>query len=117
MGRLISWLMIFTLVIGNGSFAAAAICQHRSAADHIVARQSHDPGIAAQALTEETAAEVKSKKGSASTAPSLSLPAMMMPSDAFEFQAPIAEVLGQPIAQDTAPPGTSPAPLLRPPLA
>jgi hypothetical protein len=115
--RLISWLMIFTLVIGSGSMAAAATCQHKNILDHVAARQSHDQRIAAQALTEETAADAKAKKGATSASPTLQLPAMLVPYNALHFLPASSDVIGRSFGNDRALPGTAPPPLLRPPLA
>jgi hypothetical protein len=63
MRRLLTFLLVFTLVIANGSAFAGAICRHESLADHNAARISNDVRISGAALTEEAAASVASKKG------------------------------------------------------
>jgi hypothetical protein len=113
---LLKLMMVLAIVVGNGSSVAAAICQHRNASEHALARASRDAKVAAAALTEETAASVNAKKGSPgnsnSTAPSdmLAPASLMIPPRSLEplrLRARDAPILA----------GTSLPPLLRPPLA
>ena len=83
MTRLVTLLMMFTLVVANGSAAAGAMCQHRDARAHAMARQSQDAKVAAVALTEEAAAAAASKKGALGSSASVSLPAFILPSAAL----------------------------------
>ena len=62
MRRLLTLLLVFTLVIANGSAFAGAVCRHQSLAEHVAARMSNDVQISGAALNEEAAASVASKK-------------------------------------------------------
>ena len=117
MARLLTLLMMIMLVVANGSAAAGAVCRHRDAREHAMARQSQDAKVAAAALTEEAAAAAASKKGALGSTASLALPAYVVPR-ATPAPAPHAV---EPIAGWTfeAPPlpSRSIRPLLEPPVA
>ena len=117
MARLLTLLMMITLVVANGSAAADAICRHRDAHEHAIARQSHDARIAATALTEEAAAAMAAKKGALDGGASLSLPAYIVPSAALAPAPRAAEPLRGPRAEPLGLPGRSIRPLLEPPVA
>jgi len=117
MARLLTLLMIITLVVANGSAVAGAVCVHRDAREHAIARQSQDAKIAAVALTEEAAAGVASKDGALGSSASLSLPAYIVPEAALAPAPGAVEPLRSP-QMDSAPlPSRSIRPLLEPPVA
>jgi hypothetical protein len=116
MARLLTLLMMITLGVANGSAAAGAMCLHRDARAHAVARQSRDAKIAAVALTEEAAAAAVSKKGALGSSASLSLPAYVLPGAALAPAPHAAEPMQGP--QMDSPPLSSRSirPLLEPPV-
>lgn len=113
---LVSFIMS-CLLVGQSFSVAQANCQHRSAHDHAVARQSRDGKVAAAARAEETAATVVEKKGAvAADAPSISL-AVMVPAASFVREGRSVDLLPWP--RTAGPPLSSSTnrPLLRPPLS
>src|SRR5690349_18699099 len=80
MARFLTLLMIVVLMVANGSAVAGAICRHQDAREHAIARWSQDPRVVADALMEDAAAAVASRKGSPASVASLSLPAFILPS-------------------------------------
>ena len=117
MARLASLLLMFALVVTNGSAFANTICQHADAAAHHAALRGDDAGKASRAAAEEAAAAVSTKKGS-SVEPS--------PVQLAGFIAPNVPTLPAPTesaatatraADENGPPGRAPRPLLPPPLA
>jgi len=117
MARLLTLLMMLTLVVANGSAAAGAVCRHGDARAHAIARQSTDAKIAAAALTEETAAAAASKKGALGGSASLSLPAYIVPQAAPAFAPRAAEPVRGWTREPAPLPGRSIRPLLEPPVA
>ena len=117
MMRLVTLLMMITLVVANGSAAAGAICRHRDAREHAVARQSPDAKVAAAALTEEAAAAAAAKKGALGGNASLSLPAYILPEAALASAPRAAEPVRMPEAESAPLPSRSIRPLLEPPAA
>lgn len=115
--RLVTFLMMITLVVANASAAVGAMCHHRDARAHAIARQSQDAKVAAVALTEEAAAAVASKKGAIGSSASLSLPAYILPEAALAPVSPAAEPMKRPQAESTSPSSRSIRPLLEPPVA
>lgn len=117
MARLLTLLMMITLVVANGSAAAGAVCRHRDAREHAIARQSQDATVRAVALTEDAAAAVASKKGALGSVSSLSLPAYILPPTALSSVPHAAEpMLGS--ERESAPlTSRSIRPLLEPPVA
>ena len=83
MARLLTLLMMIMLVAANGSAVAGAMCRHRDAREHAIARHSQDAKVAAAALNEEAAAAAASKKGALGGNVSLSLPAYIVPAAAL----------------------------------
>lgn len=117
MARFMTLLMIITLVVANGSAAAGAICRHRDAREHAVARQSENANVAKVALTEEAAAAAVSKKGALGSSVSVSLPAYILPGAPLP-PAPLAVVPAAGLQAQSAPlSGRSIRPLLEPPVA
>jgi hypothetical protein len=117
MARLLTLLMMIALLVANGSAAADAMCRHRDAREHAIARQSQDAKVAAAALTEEAAAAVGSKSGTLGGNASVSLPAYILPSAALTPAPLAAEPLPRPQVQVPPPAGRSVRPLLEPPVA
>ena len=117
MARLLTLLMMIMLVAANGSAVAGAICHHRDAREHAIARQSQDAKVSAAALTEEAAAAVASKKGAMGSNASLALPAYILP----DATIPPAPGDAGPCEGDRSMPGRCRAdpirPLLEPPVA
>ena len=66
MFRLLTRLILSALFLGQAFSVAGAVCQHGSARDHALARESRDGAVAATAQAEETAASVVAKKGALS---------------------------------------------------
>jgi hypothetical protein len=117
MARLVTLLMIITLVVANGSAAAGATCHHRDARSHAIARQSQDAKVAAVALMEEAAAAAASKKGALGGYASLSLPAYILPCAALSAAPRAAEPMPRPQVDSTPLSSRSIRPLLEPPVA
>jgi hypothetical protein len=117
MTRLVTFLMMITLVVANGSAAAGAVCRHRDARAHAIARQSQDAKVAAVALTEDAAADVASKKGALGSDASLSLPAYMLPVATLTPAPRAVEPMQRPQMKSTPLPSRSILPLLEPPVA
>src|ERR1044072_4584174 len=109
--------MIITLVVANGSAVAGAVCRHRDAREHAIARQSQDAKVAAVALTEEAAAAVASKKGALGGNAALSLPAYVLPAAALSPVPQAVEPLRGPQAEPAPLWRRSVRPLLEPPGA
>ncbi|HYJ51885.1 MAG TPA: hypothetical protein VEW04_01825 [Allosphingosinicella sp.] len=109
--------MIITLVVANGSAVAGAVCRHRDAREHAIARQSQDATVRTAALTEEAAAAVASKKGALGSVASLSLPAYILPSASLAPVPHPAEPMRGPERESTPLPSRSIRPLLEPPVA
>jgi len=117
MARLVTLLMIITLVVANGSAAAGAVCRHQDARAHAVARQSQDAKIAGVALTEDAAAALASKKGALGSTATVSLPAYILPCAALTPSPRAAEPIpGRPV-ESTPLSSRSIRPLLEPPAA
>jgi hypothetical protein len=117
MARLLSLFMIFALVATQGTAMASALCRHRNAEAHILARESRDAAVATVALGEEAAAATASKKASQSADTSSHWPAEFLPAD---VEAPRPRVAERPTfrpAPEATLPSTTPLPLLRPPSA
>ena len=117
MRRLLSLLLVFTLVIANGPAVAGAFCRHESLAEHVAARASNDSRVSGVAFSEEAADSVASKKGALASAGAISWvadlsrgPQLTLP---FSFIRPI-----DPEAAAVRPlVGRSLTPLLQPPSA
>lgn len=117
MRRFLTLLMVFTLVIANGSAVAGAMCRHGSLADHVAARTSNDSRISGVALSEEAADSVASKRGALansvaiswvadlSRSPQVTAPFELVPSVDPEM-APVRPLVGRSLT-----------PLLQPPSA
>ena len=115
MRRLLSLLLVFTLVVANGPALAGAICRHGYLAEHVAARISNDSRVAGVALSEEAADSVASKKGALANAAAIAWvadlspgPQLMIPTD-FTPPADPEMALIRPLV------GRSLTPLLQPP--
>jgi hypothetical protein len=117
MARLVTLLMMITLVVANGSAAAGAMCRHQDARAHAIARQSQDAKVAGVALAEEAAAALASKKGALGSNASPSLPAYILPCAALSPAPRAVEPMRRPQLQSTPLSSRSIRPLLEPPVA
>jgi hypothetical protein len=79
MSRLLTFVLIFVLVLAHGSSVAAAICRHHDGVAHVAALQSQDAGVSAAAYGEETAGKSTARKGVPADAGSVSSPSDMLP--------------------------------------
>jgi hypothetical protein len=117
MRRILSLLMVFVLVVANGTSVAGAICRHESLATHSAAKQNHDARISSVAFNEEAADSVASKKGALADAGAVVWVANLSPGP--RLTVPFAS--GRPLDPDMVLVrrlvGRSPAPLLEPPTA
>lgn len=117
MRRLLTLLMMFTLVVANGSAVAGAICRHGSLAGHEAARASDDARIAGTASTEETADSVASKKGALAVASAIVFVADLSAGPQLSVPFDSARPLDPQMAPASPLVGRSLAPLLEPPTA
>jgi hypothetical protein len=117
MARFVTLLMIVALVVANGSAAAGAVCRHRDAREHAIARQSQDAKVATVALSEEAAAAAASKKGALGSNASLSLPAYVLPATALSPVPHAVAPMRGPQAESAPLSSRSIRPLLEPPVA
>jgi hypothetical protein len=115
--RLLTLLMLLSLVVGQGTSLAASICQHRSLREHIAARQGPDRNAAATALAEEAAASVAGKKGALGGGGVAAGPVLTLPPAAFAMPVRVAEPVRVRIVDEPPLAGTSVRPLLQPPSA
>ena len=117
MRRFLTFLLVFTLVIANGSAFAGAVCRHQSLADHDAAKISNDARISGVALSEEAADSVASKKGALADAGAIAWVGHL--ARAPQLTVPFGFI--RPVDPEMAPVrpllGRSPAPLLQPPSA
>ena len=117
MRRLVVFLAISCLFLGQGFSVAAAVCQHRSAHDHALARVSRDVKVSEAAHTEDTAAAVAEKKG-ASLSSSLSMAVAVLAKDAaWVSQRHSGYSLPWPRMSGPETESSTVIPLLRPPAA
>ena len=116
MPRLLTFLIICALFLGQGFSAGAAMCVHRSADAHAQALESGDATVAAVAQNEDEAASLMAKKAASSGAAGLNWVAHLAAPPVLVPPLSGAERVGRSFAD--APPlkGVSTAPLLRPPL-
>jgi hypothetical protein len=117
MARLLTLLMMIVLVAANGSAVAGAMCHHRDAREHSIARQSRDAKVSASALTEEAAAAIASKNGTVGSSASLALPAYILPQANLPFAPRDVEPMRRPQVDATPLSSRSIRPLLEPPVA
>ncbi len=116
MRRLVVFLILAGLFLGQGFSVAAAVCQHRSAHDHAMALHSHDGAVAEAAQAEETAASVVEKKG-ALAGSSLALEAAVLaPAPSLAPPGGSHQAVPWPMNNRPELGRSDPAPLLRPPL-
>lgn len=117
MRRLLSLLLVFTLVVANGPAFAGAICRHGNLAEHVAARISNDSRVSGVALSEEAADSVASKKGALASAGAIAWVADL----SREPQLAIPLSFISPVDPEMAPVrplvGRSLTPLLQPPSA
>jgi hypothetical protein len=116
MARLLMFLMILTVVTTQGLSAAAAVCRHDTAREHVQARQSKDAEIASVSLREDAAASA-STKATGSGEPLSVWPAKLLPAESPAPPLRSAERLPVRPARQAALPSLSVPPLLKPPSA
>jgi hypothetical protein len=117
MRRLLTLLMVFTLVIANGSAVAGAFCRHGSLADHDAARTSSDVRVSGTALGEETADSVASKRGALASAAAIAWVADLSPGPQLTIPLDVTPSVDPEMAPVRRLVGRFPPPLLQPPSA
>ncbi len=117
MWRLLTMLIVSALLLGQGFSAAAAICHHRNAREHVLALASQDQAVAAVALNEDSAASVAAKKAAASGASAANWVADLAASSSFVPPGLAPDQLLPAVADGPALESISTAPPLRPPHA
>ena len=117
MSRLLTLIMMFTLVLAHGSSVAAAICRHHDGVAHVAALQSEDAGTSAVALGEELAGKSSSRKGVPADAGSVSSPSDMLPAPGLLPPVRAEEPAERNPADAPVLVGASLRPLLEPPSA
>jgi len=117
MRRLLTLLMVFTLVIANGSSVASAICRHDSMTSHNTARESDDARLSGAALSEEAADSVASKKGALANAGAVAWIADLPPGPQLTIPLDLTRSVDPDMALIRPLVGRSVAPLLEPPSA
>jgi hypothetical protein len=115
--RLLTILMIVTLVIGHGLSYAAAICHHQDAKEHALARHSDDSRTAMVAMAEDAAHSEASKAGTPFNGGMAAWAADMLPTGSLTEPLRIIEPIRRPIADAAILAGKSVLPLLEPPAA
>ena len=115
MPRLLTFLMICALFLGQGFSASAAMCVHRSAQAHARALESRDGAVAAVAQNEDSAASLTAKKAAASSIVELVWVAHLAPLPLFVPPSAVSDRIIMSLADEPALKGISTAPLLRPP--
>ena len=115
MPRLLIFLIIGALFLGQGFSAGAAMCVHRSANDHARALESRDGAVAAVAQNEDSAASLMAKKAASpgvvglNWVAHLAAPPLLVPPRA------VSDRIMMSFADGPALDGISTIPLLRPP--
>lgn len=117
MRRLLTLLLVFTLVIANGPAVASAICSHGSLAEHNAARDSGDSRISAVAVGEEAADSVASKKGTSASAGAIAWVADLSPVPQLKIPFGVTGSVDPEMAPARLLVGRSLTPLLQPPSA
>lgn len=117
MGRLLTILIVSALLLGQGFSAAAAICHHRSAREHVLARASHDKAVAAVAFNEDSAASVAATKAASSGVGTANWVADLAAPSSFVPPGLAPDPLLPAVADGPALESISTAPPLRPPHA
>jgi hypothetical protein len=108
--------MAIAFVASQGASFAAAVCRHESAHAHAIALHSHDKRVAAQALTEEEAGSIASKKGSPSDGGSPSAASDMLAAATLIVPFRVADAIHRRLTDAPDLAGASIRPLLPPPL-
>lgn len=113
----LTFLMMVTLTVANGTALAAATCQHQDAVGHVAALEDDDAQIAAIAQMEDTAGSVASKQGALADSGSSSLPVFLMPGSSAILTAATRGPVPALPKDEAKLAGRSVAPLLEPPAA
>lgn len=117
MPRLLTFLIICALFLGQGFSAGAAMCVHRSAGEHARALKSAEGVVAAVAQNEDSAASMMAKKAVASGAVGLNWVAHLATPPAIVPPRVLSDRVMMSFADEPALESLSTAPLLRPPHA
>lgn len=117
MRRLLTLLLVFTMVFANGSAFAGAVCRHQSLAEHVAARTSDDVQIAGAALNEEAAASLASKKAALADASAFVWVGHLARGPELAVPFDVASSIDPFMSQVTPLLGRSLQPLLQPPSA
>ena len=115
MPRFLTFRIICALTLGQGFTAGAAMCVHRSAADHARALGSRVIVVAAVAQNEDSAASFISKKAAPSGVVGLNWMAQLAAPSAIVPPLAMADRVTVSLADAPVLKGISTAPLLRPP--
>ncbi|WP_309602388.1 hypothetical protein [Sphingomonas sp.] len=113
--RLLTFLMIGALFLGQGFSAGAAMCVHRSAAEHARALESRIGVVAAVAQNEDSAVSLQSKKAAPSVSVGLNWVAHLAAPSAIVPPLAVSDRVTVSLTDAPALTGISTAPLLRPP--
>ena len=117
MRRVLTYLLLSDLLLGQSFAVSAALCRHSSAREHALARESSDKTIAAGALSEETAASVLEKMAALSGMGALDLAMAYLPSASGLIEpSEFGQTLRWPMLAYSALEGEASKPLLRPPF-
>jgi hypothetical protein len=117
MRRLLAFIIIFTLLLGQGFSAGAAMCVHRSVQEHADALESRDGTVAAVAVNEDSAAALVAKKAASAGANGPSIVAHLVPPPVIVPPRHVSDRVNPSFADGPALESISIAPLLRPPHA
>ena len=113
--RFLTFLMICALFLGHGFSAGAAMCVHRSAADHARALESRNGAVAAIAQNEDSAVSLQSKKAAPPVLVGLTWVAHLAAPSAIVPPLAVSDRVAASLTDAPALQGISTAPLLRPP--
>ena len=115
MPRLLIFLIIGALFLGQGFSAGAAMCVHRSANDHARALVSREGAVAAVAQSEDSAASLMAKKAASAGAVGLNWVAHLAAPPVIVPPRAVSGRIMMSFADGPALQGISTTPLLRPP--
>ena len=115
--RLVALFLAFALMFNNGTTVALAMCQHEDSRAHASARDSADQQVSSEAAAEEAAGRSVTHSKAFSDGSPASVVAFVLPGDLLTPKAPRSSSPDSLLFDERVPPGSSIAPLLRPPLA
>ncbi|WP_126173927.1 hypothetical protein [Altericroceibacterium xinjiangense] len=114
MARLLSLLIMLALAL-NGPAVAAAVCHHSSVHAHVLALQSADEQIAAEAIDEENAAATQ--KSALARAAAMQLAPFLLPEQPIVVTPQGTDTANRHAADPDELTGRAIRPLLEPPVA